>query len=53
MKEQNQGHFVNAEQLEILARLETEIHKYAKEGKHYRGFIGMLDAPGNTYKFHT
>ena len=40
----------NPEQLEILAKIETEIKKYDDDPESYEGFVGMLDAPGGTGK---
>ena len=47
----NSGNFVNDEQLNLLTQLETEIHKYNENPTSYPGFVGMLDAPGNSTHF--
>lgn len=50
MEGQNQGGFRNQQQLDILARLETEIRDYHDNPEEYGGFVAMLDAPGGTGK---
>jgi hypothetical protein len=50
MEGDNPGKFKNTEQLVILSRIEKEIEEYVKDPKKYKGFVGMLDAPGGTGK---
>ena len=50
MEGNNEGGFINKEQLNIFKDFETQIQKYDEQGSSYPGYCRMLDAPGGTGK---